>query len=630
MIPLTVGTPTALAANYTVTYDANASQHQSGFVTGTPPNPVSLPQGTISLATNSGNLARQGFTFAGWNTLANGTGTTYAPGAAYNLTANVTLYAKWEIPVAARLIGNGGTLITVVDSNTVTNGSKCTGAGIRGITSDGTYIYFRPSTNSGFICKTTPAGVLVSVHEVTGLAGLSADSLALVYGNGCLFIRKDTQVTLDSIYCITISAAATWSMTSVNLRASDGIAAKNLPPGGTWLYGNFIQFPDGRIGSVGTSVAAASFDGGGKVGTGQGQCPSGMYCKILRLYTISGTGASMQANHSTDFILADTTASWPDDDHGIATDGTYLYQIRHAYGYKVWALRSDGPSYLIFNGDGSGACGAASGTSGTLCTITYPVNGVAGGGAFSNGTYLGRAHGLNKYLIGDYSGSSKFWLSDAAIPPDGPGNPDVVAPRFSSTETFTVNENVASSFNVAIVIANESSTLTISGGVDQADFTITRTDTASAVIRFALSPDFEAPADSGENNVYNITISATDAAGNAGTQSINITVINLNESSTITTPSVSGSIYKGIAIALTVTVNAPGKVRFYMDGKRIANCLSVATTGTYPNYMASCSWKPAVTQSHSVYAVLTPSDVTFSASTSQLGEFWILKRTSRR
>jgi uncharacterized repeat protein (TIGR02543 family) len=630
MALLLLTTPNAFAANYTVTYDANASQHQSGFVTGTVPSPGPLPQGTISLATNTGNLARQGFTFAGWNTLANGAGTTYAPGASFNLTGNITLYAKWEIPVAARLIGNGGTLVTVVDSNAVSNGSKCTGAGIRGITSDGTHIYYRPSTNVGYICKATPAGVLVSVHQVTDLQSVSVDSLALVYGNGCLYIRKDTTTTLDSIYCITISASSTWTMSSVPFKTSDGSAAKNLPAGGTWLYGNFIQFPDGRIGSVGTSVAAASFDGGGKVGTGQGQCPSGMYCKILRLYTISGSGVGMQARHSTDFILADTTASWPDDDHGIATDGTYLYQIRHAYGYKVWALRADGPSYLVFNGDGSGACGAASGTSGTLCTITYPVNGLAGGGAFANGTYLGRAHGLNKYLIGDYSGSSKFWLSDAAIPPDGPGNPDVIAPRFSSTETFTVNENVATSFNIATVVANESSTLTISGGVDQADFSITRTDTATAVIRFSLSPDFEAPADSGGNNVYNITISATDAAGNAGSQSINITVVNLNESSTITTPSVSGAIYKGIAISLTVTVNAPGKVRFYMDGKRIANCLSVSTTGSYPNYTASCSWKPAVTSRHEVYAVLTPSDNTFSSSTSQVSTFWVLKRLTLR
>ncbi|WP_146200620.1 InlB B-repeat-containing protein, partial [Paenibacillus agaridevorans] len=44
----------------------------------------------------SGSLVRNGYTFAGWNTLANGTGTNYAAGATLTIgAANVTLYAKW-------------------------------------------------------------------------------------------------------------------------------------------------------------------------------------------------------------------------------------------------------------------------------------------------------------------------------------------------------------------------------------------------------------------------------------------------------------------------------------------------------------------------------------------------------
>ena len=636
---LVSGLPMASAANYSVSYDANANYvggvNQAGYTTGSLPATTTIAQGsTISVAAQ-GNLARAGFTFAGWNTAANGTGTTYAAGSGSFVmgAANVTLYAKWEIPVAARLIGNGGSMVTVVDTNLVTDGSKCTGAGIRGITSDGTHIYFRPSTNLGYICKATPAGLLVSVHAVTGLENMGGDSLALVYGNGCLFIRKDPTTTLNSIWCIPVSASASWSMTSVLL------ATNTLPQGGTWLYGNFIQFPDGRIGSVGTSTVASSWPGG--VGTGAGQCPSGMYCKILRLYSVSGTGTNVTTTYSTDFILADNALSnsttWPSDDHGIATDGTYLYQVRHARGYKVWALSATGPSYLVFNGDADGltstspACGAATGVTATYCQITYPVDGNAASSyAFANGTYLGRAHGLNKYLIGDYSGSSKFWLSNAAIPPDGPGNPDVVAPSYTSTDTFTVAENIATTFNAATVIVNESSTLTIASGADRLLFDIIRIDTASAYIRFKASPDFEGPTDSGGNNIYNITINATDLAGNIGIRAINISVTNVNESSSTSPPAVSGNVYKGVVTSLTVTVNTPGKVRFFMDGKRISGCLAVSTTGSYPNYTASCSWKPTVTARHSVTATLTPTDNTFSASASQVGTFWVLKRTTLR
>jgi uncharacterized repeat protein (TIGR02543 family) len=50
---------------------------------------------TLTLATNSGTLARTGYTFAGWNTASIGNGTDYATGASYTTNAAVTLYAKW-------------------------------------------------------------------------------------------------------------------------------------------------------------------------------------------------------------------------------------------------------------------------------------------------------------------------------------------------------------------------------------------------------------------------------------------------------------------------------------------------------------------------------------------------------
>lgn len=625
--------PVANAVNYTITYNANAGQVgavvQAGITTGSVPATTTVAQGTIVTVEAQGNLARQGFTFGGWNDRADGSGITYAAGSGtFTLGAgNVNLYALWQVPVAARLIGNGGSVIDVTNPNSVTSGSLCMSKGIRGITSDGTFIYFRPNVNIGYICKTSSAGVLISVIAVSGLAAVAENQLALVYGNGCLFLRKDASTTFDSIWCISTTA---WTMTSIALPG-----AYPMPAGGTWLYGNFIQFPDGRIGSVGTSVAAASWAGGNQVGTGAGQCPASMYCKTLRLYNVSGTGASVTTSYSTDFILADIHNAWPSDDHGIATDGTYLYQVRHSRGYKVWALQTTGPSHLVFNGDSDAsattpACGASTGVTGSYCPIAYPVTGGSPGASLTNATYFGRSHGLERYLVGDYDGSSRFWLSNSATPPAGPGNPDVVAPGYTSTDTFTVTENIATNFNAATIVVNESSTLTIASGVDRLLFDIIRVDTASAYIRFKSSPDFEGPTDSGGNNTYNITINATDLAGNIGIRAINISVTNLSENSSTSPPSVSGNVYKGIVISLTVTVNAPGKVRFFMDGKRIANCLAVPTSGNYPNYTASCSWKPTVTARHSVVATLTPSDNTFSASTSQVGTFWVLKRTTLR
>jgi hypothetical protein len=631
------GMPAAFAANYTVAYDVNANMvgavSQAGVTTGTAPSTLSYAQGTVVTVASQGNLARQGFTFAGWNDRQDGTGITYAPGSGtFTLgAANVTLWAKWTIPVAARLIGNGGALVTITNPNNVSNGGVCVGKGMRGITSNGVNIFYRPSQTTGaspYICEATPAGFLVSVNSVAGLSAISADQLALVYGNGCLFIRKTT-TTYDSIYCIDIT---NWSLTSISLPPSYPLLA-----GGTWLYGNFIQFPDGRIGAVSTSVASSSWRGGGYEGTGAGQCPTGMYCKTLRLYTVSNTGANVTASYSTDFILADTSAGapWPSDDHGIATDGTYLYQVRHQRGYKVWALQTTGPSYLVFNADAdtvatSPACGATTGVTGTFCQITYPVTGAAAGGSFANGTYLGRSHGLGKYLIGDYDGLGVFWLSDPAAPPPGPGNPDITPPSFTNNDTFTVAENVATTFNAATITINDSATLTLGGGIDGGIFNIVNFDTATAYIRFKVSPDYEGPTDVGTNNIYNFTITTTDSVGNSASRTFAIVVTNVNEASTTSPPSVVGNVYKGIQITITVTVNAPGSVRFYLAGKRIPACLARPTSGTYPNYTATCQWKPPVIGFQNLTAELTPSDNTFSRSTSAVGTFWVLRRTTTR
>ena len=73
-------------------------------------------------------------------------------------------------------------------------------------------------------------------------------------------------------------------------------------------------------------------------------------------------------------------------------------------------------------------------------------------------------------------------------------------------------------------------------GPDAGDFTI---DSANGQIRFAVSPDFENPADTGGNNVYDITVNVTDGVNPAVTQALAITVTDVadaaNTPPTITT-----------------------------------------------------------------------------------------------
>lgn len=76
---------------YTVSYSSNLA------TSGTVPTSQIKTQGvSIVLSANTGNLARTGYTFIGWNTASNGTGTAYATGATYTADADATMYADWQ------------------------------------------------------------------------------------------------------------------------------------------------------------------------------------------------------------------------------------------------------------------------------------------------------------------------------------------------------------------------------------------------------------------------------------------------------------------------------------------------------------------------------------------------------
>ena len=68
-------------------------------------------------------------------------------------------------------------------------------------------------------------------------------------------------------------------------------------------------------------------------------------------------------------------------------------------------------------------------------------------------------------------------------------------------------------------------------GVDGNRFSINSTNGA---LTFTTSPDYEAPVDSGRNNVYNVTVEVTDSGGNTATRVVTVTVVNTDESGVVT------------------------------------------------------------------------------------------------
>ena len=253
----------------------------------------------------------------------------------------------------------------------------------------------------------------------------SSESRALTFANGCILFRGGFNGDIDKGYlagsdfmCVDTS---NWTMYGPFTPTG-----QSVPVGGFWLTSNIMNFPDGRVGVVSAPNA----------GRGTGPACTATYCKYLRLYNVARTGNSLTFAFDRDITLGDSVnSSWPDDDHGMATDGTYLYQIRYSNGYKVWELSNTATSQVIFNGDGSGSCLATTGTSGTRCEINASVGWTSG----ANATFFGRSHATNQYIMGDYSPNNRFWISASVAPPTGIGS-DVTAPVLSAQSATSVTQ----------------------------------------------------------------------------------------------------------------------------------------------------------------------------------------------
>ncbi|MBT8038592.1 MAG: M6 family metalloprotease domain-containing protein, partial [Verrucomicrobiae bacterium] len=94
---------------YTISFNGN------GHNGGSPPSNQTKTQGvglTLSSASSNG-MSRTGYSFSGWNTASNGSGTSYADGGTYTPDVGDVLYAQWTV----------STYTVVYNGNTNTGGS---------------------------------------------------------------------------------------------------------------------------------------------------------------------------------------------------------------------------------------------------------------------------------------------------------------------------------------------------------------------------------------------------------------------------------------------------------------------------------------------------------------------------
>lgn len=134
---------------YNVSYNSNANTSGTAPLDGTNYSSGSL----VTVLGNTGGLVRIGYTFAGWNTMANGSGMDRSEGSTFTITANTTLFAKWTANInTITFDGNGFTggstssqnINTASSANLTANGFTRSGYTFAGwnTASDGTGIFY--------------------------------------------------------------------------------------------------------------------------------------------------------------------------------------------------------------------------------------------------------------------------------------------------------------------------------------------------------------------------------------------------------------------------------------------------------------------------------------------------------
>ena len=110
---------------------------------------------------------------------------------------------------------------------------------------------------------------------------------------------------------------------------------------------------------------------------------------------------------------------------------------------------------------------------------------------------------------------------------------DVASPTFTSASTLSLVEGGTAALTVA-----GSGSIALTGGADQAQFTLS----SANVLTFNTATDFETPLDSGADNVYNLTFTATEGT-ETSTLDLAITVLDAFEGRVIDGPVAGATVF---------------------------------------------------------------------------------------
>lgn len=316
---------------YTLTYDANGADGGS-----VPADSNNYLQGvTVTVRANTGSLVKSGYTFAGWNTAADGSGTNYSGGTTFTMgTSNVTLYANWTAQP---------TYTVAYDANGADGGSA-------------------PADSNNYL-----QGATVTVRANTGSLvksgytftrwNTAADGSGTNYSGGTTFTMGTSNITLYAVW--------TLQSYSVTLMVNHSAYGSITTPSTNTVTVNY---------GVPTDVVAAPSTGYHFVNWtqtgGTGSVSFGNASSASTTVTLTGGDATIQANFAADQYSLTLTVN-NSAYGGITTPSTSPVTVD--YGGATSITASPSPGYLFQNwtvASGSGVTFGNALSASTTVTLT--------------------------------------------------------------------------------------------------------------------------------------------------------------------------------------------------------------------------------------------------------------------
>jgi uncharacterized repeat protein (TIGR02543 family) len=371
-----------ISPTYIVTYDDNGATGGS-----VPVDSTNYETGmSVIVKGNTGNLINTGYTFAGWNTKANGSGTPFTEGQIFSMgTANVTLYANWTA---------NPTYTVTYNSNGATGGS---------LPIDSTNY----KTGMSVIVKGNTGNLTRTGYAFVGWSTQSD-------GNGTIYTQSQTFNMGDS----NVTLYAKWNLTYAVTYNGNGSTGGTVPSDPSRYQQGQIVTVRGNSGNL--YIAHYTFTGWNTQVDGLGT----NYTQG-QTFTMGSGNFTLYANwtqNPTYTVTYDgngnTSGTVPVDTHNYFTNdiigiiGNTGNLVKDGFAYAGWNSQADGNGfdYLFYNNYYIGTANITIYAKwGTPYTVTYNDNGSTSGTVpidskiYAAGQYVGVLGNLGNLVKDGYS-----------------------------------------------------------------------------------------------------------------------------------------------------------------------------------------------------------------------------------